>query len=78
MKRQKLNLEWINPDLQDLRTVAEEIWQLAYNDELSLADLHGRSAYCDLKIYRVVEEMLRTGMFALQTESNQMELVENR
>ncbi|MEO8044398.1 MAG: cyclic nucleotide-binding domain-containing protein [Spartobacteria bacterium] len=77
LKRQKLNLEWSNPDLQDLRAVAEEIWQLAYSDELSLADLHGRSAFCDLKIYRVVEEMLRTGLFALQTESTQMELVEN-
>ncbi|MEO5753558.1 MAG: cyclic nucleotide-binding domain-containing protein [Chthoniobacterales bacterium] len=27
LKRQKLNLEWPNPDLQDLRPVAEEIWQ---------------------------------------------------
>ena len=58
--------------------VAEEIWQLAYNRELTLAELHGRSAFCDLKIYRVVDEMVRTGHFALQTESDQLELVEKR
>ncbi|HEY3664324.1 MAG TPA: cyclic nucleotide-binding domain-containing protein [Chthoniobacterales bacterium] len=76
LKRQKLNLEWEHPDLQDLRAVAEEIWQLAYNHELTLAELHSQSRYCDLKIYRVVDEMLRSGLFALKPESNQMELVE--
>ena len=76
LKRQKVNLEWDNADLQELRPVAEEIWQLAYNNELSLADLHGRSAYCDLKIYRVVDEMIRTGLFALQADSVQLELAE--
>lgn len=75
LKRQQLNLEWDNPDLQDVRAAAEEIWQLAYNDELSLAELHCRSAFCDLKIYRVVDEMIRTGLFALQSESAQLELV---
>ncbi len=76
LKRQKLNLEWDNAELQDLRPTAEEIWQLAYNDELSLADLHGRIGYCDLKIYRVVDEMVRTGLFTLQSEASQMELLE--
>ncbi len=78
LKRQKLNLEWDDPDLQDVRAAAEEIWQLAYNNDLSLAELHGRSAFCDLKIYRVVDEMLRTGLFALQTECDQLELAEKR
>ena len=68
-------MEWENPDLQDLRLVAEEIWQLAYNHELTLAELHGQSRFCDLKIYRVVDEMLRSGLFALKAESNQLELV---
>ena len=35
--------------------MAEEIWQIAYNDALTLAELHGRSGYCDWKIYRTVE-----------------------
>jgi CRP-like cAMP-binding protein len=78
LKRQKLNLEWDSPELQDLRPVAEEIWQLAYNRELSLAELRGRSAFCDLKVYRVADEMIRTGQFALQPESDQLELAEQR
>ena len=54
VKRLKLNLEWENPDLRELREVAEEIWQLAYNDELTLGELHCRSGFCDWKIYRTV------------------------
>jgi hypothetical protein len=45
--------------------VAEEIWQIAYNDALTLADLHHRSGYCDWKIYRTVDEMVHTGLFSL-------------
>lgn len=78
LKRQKLNLEWGNPDLEDLREVAEEIWQLAYNRELTLAELHSRSAFCDLKIYRVVDEMVQRGLFILQSGNDQLELVERR
>ncbi len=37
LKRQKLNLSWDNPELEELREVAEEIWQIAYNDALTLA-----------------------------------------
>ncbi|MEO8439793.1 MAG: cyclic nucleotide-binding domain-containing protein [Spartobacteria bacterium] len=75
LKRQKLNLEWENPDLQDLRKVAEDIWQLAYNNELTLAELHCRIAYCDWKIFRVVDEMTTTGLCCLRSENDQLELV---
>ncbi len=78
LKRQKLNLAWANPDLQDLRAVAEEIWQLAYNDELTLGELHCRSGYCDWKIYRTVDEMVRAGLFSLGAEHDQLELMEKQ
>jgi CRP-like cAMP-binding protein len=78
LKRQKLNMAWENPDLQDLRGVAEEIWQLAYNDELSLAELHCRSGFCDWKIYRAVDEMVRTGLFSLSAGHDQLQLMEER
>jgi CRP-like cAMP-binding protein len=78
LKRQKLNLEWENPDLEDLRPVAEEIWQLAYNDQLTLAELHCRSGFCDWKIYRTVDEMVQTGLFCLRAEHDQLELMEER
>lgn len=78
LKRQKLNLAWDNPDLQELRGVAEEIWQLAYNEELSLAELHCRSGFCDWKIYRTVDEMVRTGLCTLATAHKQLELMEKQ
>jgi CRP-like cAMP-binding protein len=78
VKRQKLNLEWSNPDLQELRGVAEEIWQLAYNNELSLAELHCRSGFCDWKIYRTVDEMVQTGHFSLSAGHDQLQLMEER
>ena len=35
LKRQKLNFNWDNPELDELRPVAEEIWQLAYNEPMT-------------------------------------------
>ena len=67
LKRQQLNLTWDEPELEELRPVAEEIWQLAYNDELTLMQLHGRSEYCDWKIYKTVDHMVRAGLFALES-----------
>lgn len=71
LKRQQLNLTWDNPQLQDLRPVAEEIWQLAYNDELTLDQLHSRSGFCDWKIYKTVDHMVRAGLFALETDGKE-------
>ena len=70
LKRQQLNLTWNNPEFESLRGVAEEIWQLAYNDELTLAELHNRTAFCDLKIYQAVDQMVRTGLFTLETNGS--------
>lgn len=68
LKRQKLNLDWNNPEFESLRVVAEEIWQLAYNNELTLAELHSRTAFCDLKIYQTVDQLVRTGLFSFGTK----------
>jgi CRP-like cAMP-binding protein len=65
MKRQQLNLAWDNPELEDLRPVAEEIWQLVYSQPMSLADLLQRSAFCDLKVYQTADEMVRSGLFSI-------------
>ena len=67
LKRQQLNLTWANPEFESLRVVAEEIWQLAYNNELTLAELYSRTAFCDLKIYQTVDQLVRTGLFSLGT-----------
>ena len=67
IKRLKLNLDWNDAEFPALRPVAEAIWQLAYNEELTLRELQARSAYCTWKIYRAVDLMVRNGLFALET-----------
>ncbi|MGH8094878.1 MAG: cyclic nucleotide-binding domain-containing protein [Chthoniobacterales bacterium] len=76
LKRQKLNLDWDDSKLEELRPVAEEIWQLAYKDELTLNELHDRSRFCDWKIYKTVDQLVRTGFFALGTVQDEHVLVE--
>ncbi len=63
--RKKLNLTWDNPEMADLRPAAETVWQLAYSRQISLGDLYRECTFCELKIYRAVDEMVRTGLLAL-------------
>jgi CRP-like cAMP-binding protein len=76
VKRRKLNLAWDDPELQELRPVAEEIWQLAYNDEFTLAELQRGSHFCDWKIFQTVDEMVRRGLFTLEANQEEPALVE--
>ena len=71
LQRQQLNFSWDNPELEDVRRVAEQIWQLAYNRPLSLEELYRECALCDLKIYQAVDEMRRTGLFAFGVRRNE-------
>ncbi|HST29692.1 MAG TPA: cyclic nucleotide-binding domain-containing protein [Chthoniobacterales bacterium] len=64
LKRQQLNFAWSNSDLEELRPIGEEIWQVAYSQPISLADLCAHCTVCALRIYLVVAEMLRSGLFA--------------
>ena len=66
LKRQKLNFVWPKTDLEELRPLAEEIWQIAYSQPISLTDLYGRCGYCALKTYRAVDEMVGAGIVGLQ------------
>jgi hypothetical protein len=65
LKRQQLNFVWLDTDLEELRAVAEEIWQIAYNQPMSLVDLCHRCNACSLKVYLAVAGMLQAGLFAL-------------
>lgn len=64
LKRQQLNFAWSNRDLEEVRPVAEEIWQIAYSQPISLRELCQRCDVCALKIYVAVAEMIRAGLFA--------------
>jgi hypothetical protein len=65
LKRQQLNFVWLDSDLEELRAVAEEIWQIAYNQPMSLVDLCQRCNACALKVYLAVAGMIQAGLFAL-------------
>ncbi len=75
LHRKQLNLVWDNPELESLRPVAEQIWQVAYARPISLANLYRACSYCELKIRQVVDEMLRSGLFTLGSLVAQRELI---
>jgi hypothetical protein len=77
IRRLKLNLDWNDAEFSDMRPVAEEIWQLAYNLALTLSELQSRCAYCTWKIYRVVDLLVRNGLFALESNQAEPALVES-
>jgi hypothetical protein len=67
LKRQKLNCVWPASEPETLQSTAEEIWQIAYSEPISLADLCARCNVCALRVYQAVAGMLRAGLFALTT-----------
>jgi len=77
IRRLKLNLDWNDAEFSDMRPVAEEIWQLAYNLALTLSELQSRCAYCTWKIYRVVDLLVRNGLFALESSQAEPALAES-
>lgn len=66
VKRQKLNFAWPEDEMDELRLLGEEIWQIAYSQPISVSELCQRCSLCMLKIYRAVDEMVRAGLFSLQ------------
>jgi hypothetical protein len=67
LKRQQLNFVWPASELETLRPTAEEIWQIAYSQPISLVDLSALCNACVLTVYQAVAGMLRAGLFALTT-----------
>ena len=65
LRREKLNLDWSDPEYEDLRQVAETIWQLCYSTEVSLEELCPDVPVCELKFFKTVLQLVRTGHFSL-------------
>jgi CRP-like cAMP-binding protein len=65
LRRQKLNLDWPEAAEADLRPVAENIWQVCYSSPMTISDLWQQVGVSELKVYKTVLELLRTGHFAL-------------
>ncbi|MBV9126898.1 MAG: cyclic nucleotide-binding domain-containing protein [Verrucomicrobia bacterium] len=65
LQRMKLNLDWSDPEHESLRHLAETIWQLCYSTTYAVEEVFHRVDCCELKFYKAVLQLLRTGHFAL-------------
>lgn len=65
VRREKLNLDWSDPDQDDLRAVAEAIWQRCYSSELTLEELAQELPVCEFKFYKTMCRLVDTGHFSL-------------
>ncbi len=72
LRRQKLNLAWPAEADDCLRAVAENIWQVCYSSILPLGDVFEQMDVCELKFYKAVLELLRTGHFALLDKDSRL------
>ena len=62
--RRKPNLTWPASAPLDLQPVAEQIWAFSSGAPITLPALFRHCSVCELKIYRVVDELLRSHHFA--------------
>lgn len=66
LQRIRLNLDWDEAvGDEDLRELAEAIWQTCYMAPLTVEELFGQLGWCELKFYKTIIALLRTGHFAL-------------
>ena len=65
LRREKLNLDWSDPEYENLRGVAETIWQLCYSAEMTLEELCPDVPVCELKFFKTVLQLVQTGHFSL-------------
>ena len=63
--RRQLNILWPETAPSELRPLAEEVWQIVYSKPLALSELFGSCSVCELKLYRVVDELLKSQHFDL-------------
>ena len=74
VRRECLNLDWSDPEFADLRSVAESIWQLCYSSALTLDELCLRLPVCELKFYKTVLQLVRTGHLSLEADPRRAEV----
>ncbi len=66
VRRECLNLDWSDPEYANLRPVAESIWQRCYSSTLSLDELCLQVPVCELKFYKTVLQLVRTGHLSVE------------
>jgi CRP-like cAMP-binding protein len=63
--RRELNIAWPQTAPEELRPLAEEVWQIVYSNPMSLTELFRRCSVCELKLYRVIDELVQSKHFEL-------------
>ena len=63
LRRQKSTFAWPPAAPPELKSLAEEIWALTEETAVNLTSLFRKCSYCELKIYRVVHELLQSKHF---------------
>ena len=74
VRRECLNLDWTDPAFADLRPLAESVWQLCYSSDLTLDELCLELPVCELKFYKTVLQLVRTGHFSLEAPRESMDV----
>lgn len=70
VRRRQLNFSWPERAPAELRPLAEEVWQIVYSQPLAISELFQRCAVCELKLYWVVDELVRSHQFELLSASS--------
>ncbi len=70
LRRQKLNLNWPDDAADELREVAESIWQICYSSPMTITDIFHQLDVCELKVYKTVLELLRTCHFSVLNKNS--------
>jgi len=65
LHQRKTNLAWPARASVNLRPVAEQIWEFACSGPVTLSSLFRQCAFCELKIYEVVDELVKSQHFHL-------------
>ena len=61
--------EWPSDADERLQSLAERIWRLIDHRRITVDQLFRQNSVCELKIYRAIAEMLRTGQIAIVDET---------
>ena len=63
LERNKANLTWPAGAPPESLTVAEQIWNFAGKGSITVEQIYQHCAVCELKVYQVVDELLRSRHF---------------
>jgi CRP-like cAMP-binding protein len=67
IQRRQLNIYWPEKAPQELKSLAEEVWQIVYSKPITLSELFRSCSACELKLYRVIDELVRSQHFDISS-----------